>query len=411
MAETLKGNIVIGQSGGPTMVVNLSLVGAVKEALQHEQIQGIYGALCGLEGVLKEEFIDLRAQPAELLDAVADTPSTALGSVRLKIREEHLERIVLVFQAHNVRYFFYIGGNDSQLTCHQISQLAHEVGYEMRVVGIPKTVDNDLVEVDHCPGYGSAARFIATAVACIDRDNEALRPIQIVEAMGRDTGWLAAASLLARREPGDAPHLIYTPEAPFSEAKFLEDVKRVYDEYGRAVVVISEGLRDEQCKQISASTQVDAFGHVQLGGMHQYLVTITENAYPQIKVRSDRLGTLQRSFIYCRSKTDAEESYLVGQMAVRHACEGVNDYMVTLERTSMHPYKCETGLTPLVNVAEQTRHLPLHYVSPTLNDVEESFLDYVQPLVEGEERTLDSGLPRLARLKPVMIPKKLPHID
>ncbi len=408
MSEALKGNMLIGQSGGPTMVINASLVGAVEEGFRHSEMGAILGAVNGMEGILGENLVDLTKEERGIWERIKVTPSTALGSCRLKVKDQHLARILEVFRAHNVRYFFYIGGNDSQQTAHQVQELAKAEGWEMRVMGIPKTIDNDLAEVDHCPGYGSAARFVITATHCIDKDNEALHPVQFIEAMGRDTGWIAASSRAAREDPEeDAPHLIYVPERPFDEDQFIEEVKEVLSRLGRVLAVVSEGLRRADGSQVTASTKVDAFGHVQLGGMGQYLVNLVEERM-DVKARWDKLGTMQRSFAYCMSETDLGESYEVGRLAVWHATQGVTGKMVTLLREPGEEYVCTFGLTDLENVAEQTRYLDEKYVCQDRADIEERFLDYVEPLALGRRITIGPELLSFPRLKRYPVEKKLP---
>ncbi len=409
MSEALKGNMLIGQSGGPTMVINASLVGAIEEALRHPEIGRVYGAVNGMEGILAENLLDLTHEDRSIWEKIKVTPSTALGSCRLKVKDKHLERVLDVFRAHAIRYFFYIGGNDSMHTAHQVLQVAEAEGWEMRVMGIPKTIDNDLAEVDHCPGYGSAARFVITATKCIDKDNQALHPVQFIEAMGRDTGWIAAASRAAREDPEqDAPHLIYVPERPFDEDCFIEEVKEVYARLGRVLGVVSEGLRRPDGTQVTASTKVDAFGHAQLGGMGQYLVNLVEERL-DLKARWDKLGTMQRSFAYCMSESDLAESYEVGRLAAWHATRGVTGKMLTLLREPGDEYLCTFGLTDLENVAEQTRYLDEKYVCQDRPDIDESFLDYVEPLALGRRITIGPEFITLARLKCYPVEKKLPE--
>lgn len=375
-----KGKMVIGQSGGPTMVINCTVIGAVQQALESEEIDGIYGALNGLRGVLDENLVDLARESRQTLEGVAETPAAALGTVRLKMVPEHHQRVLDVFQAHNVRYFFYIGGNDSMVTCLDIHNLAQSAGYEMRVIGIPKTIDNDLPHTDHCPGYGSAARLLLLATKCISRDNESMRRIHVIEAMGRDAGWLTAASALAREERGDPPHLIYPPERPFRQEAFLSDVERVYARLGHAQVVVSEGVKNEQGELLAASSTIDSFGHPHLGGVGQKLASLAQ-AELKVTARSDSLGTLQRSFMPCVSGTDQREAFHVGRGAVREALKGATAQMVTLERVRNHPYSCRTGLVHLNEVAFQTRTLPRKYLSAGRPDVTPSFREYLQPLV------------------------------
>ncbi|MFQ6098802.1 MAG: 6-phosphofructokinase [Armatimonadota bacterium] len=390
----LEGNAVIGQSGGPTMVINASLVGAIQEAKKHPEITGFYGALNGVEGVLHERLVDLYAESEETLEDVRYTPSAAIGSVRLKVNERDLQRALDVFRAHNVRYFFYAGGNDSQKTSLLISEIAKAEGYDLICVGIPKTVDNDLPITDHCPGYGSVARFVASAVTFAGKDNEALRELHLIECMGRDSGWITAASRLARRKEGDPPHLILLPEVPFNEEQFIELVLREYKKWGRCVVAVSEGIRyadkddpdnvDPEALVAKASQFVDQFGHPQLGGVAMRLTSICEERLG-MKTRNDKMGTLQRSFMFCASKVDLEEAYEVGRKAVELAAAGQTGQMVTLQRTSSDPYEWTTGVTEFENVAEKKKDIPLSWIDRENGDLNEDFVYYLKPLVEGAE--------------------------
>jgi len=384
----LKGTMVIGQSGGPTAVINASLAGAVLEAKRHPEIEAIYGSLGGILGVIHEDMIDLGRERLEVIEGLRSTPSAILGSCRYKLSNEDYERILAVFRAHNIRYFFYIGGNDSMDTTHKLGQLAADRKYPLVVMGIPKTVDNDLPHTDHCPGYASAARFTALSVRDAGRDSEALinlGRIKIMEIMGRNAGWLTAASALARENPEDAPHLIYVPERPLNMDRFLEDVQRTYDRWGHAVVAVCEGMKDENGKALAESRlsiDVDAFGHAQAGGVADVLSQVVKGRL-NLSARYDKAGTIQRVFMATASEVDVQEAALVGEMAVRHAVEGVSDRMVTLERVADEPYRCTTGLVELAKVANMERLLPDEFLSPSGNDVTEAFIRYAAPLLGG----------------------------
>lgn len=388
MAGRLKGNLVVGQSGGPTAVINNSLAGVVHEALKHPQIQGIYGARHGIEGVMNREFVDLRRQEPAVIEGLRRTPSAALGSCRHKLKPEDYEKILQVFKAYNIRFFLYIGGNDSMDTIHRIGQLAASENYELRVMGIPKTIDNDLAVTDHCPGYGSVARYVAIATMDAGRDTEAIGVVdnvKILETMGRNAGWVTAATALGKRTEDDAPHLIYMPERPLNLDRFLKDVQKVYDCLGYAFVVVCEGMRGENGQSLVASARgldTDAFGHKQLGGVADFLChLIADNL--KLKARFDKPGTTQRVSSVCVSRTDAEEAYLVGIMAVRHAAEGVSDQMVTLVREPGPEYRCTTGLVGLEKVAAAEKLLPDSYINAAGNFVTEEFLQYARPLIGG----------------------------
>ena len=382
MAE-LRGKLVMAQSGGPTAAINSSICGVIQEALQHDAIDGVYGALYGIMGILHENLIDLAKESPDQMERLRRTPSSALGSCRRKLDKADLERVLAVFQAHNIRYFFYNGGNDSMDTAHKISRMATDAGYEMRVLGVPKTVDNDLVETDHCPGFGSAARWTAIAMRDMGCDDKAgattTTSIAILESMGRDSGWLTGAAALAKEGPDDAPHLIYLPEAAFEMDAFLQDVQRVHDRLGYVLICVSEGIRDKDGNILTTSAAKDAFGHVQLGGVGDLLArTIKEKL--GIKARANIPGTLQRSSILGASRTDLDEAYLVGQMAVKYALEGHSGQMVSLVRESDDPYSCTTGLSPLENVANAKKLVPADYIVPEGNFVNDKFLRYVKPL-------------------------------
>jgi 6-phosphofructokinase 1 len=400
----LKGNLVVGQSGGPTAVINNSLLGVIKEAMLSSEIEGIYGMLHGIMGFLNEEFVDLRKESSEVLEGLRTTPSAALGSCRYKLKEEDYPKILKIAQKYNIRYFFYIGGNDSMDTSHKIGQQAKESGFEMRIIGIPKTVDNDLAFTDHCPGYGSVARFIATATQDAGRDTEAIGvvdKIKVIEAMGRNAGWITAASVLGKRDEIDAPHLVYLPERPLNLDKFLEDVNQVYQKLGYGVIVVCEGVKGEDGEPLVASGKaidVDAFGHKQMGGVADYLCKLIAEKL-KLKARFDKPGTIQRMSQALVSKTDAQEAYAVGQEAVRKALEGVTDKMITLERLSDEPYECKLGVVDLDKVANVEKVVPDEFIGKEGNSITEKFLKYAQPLI-GEP------LAEYVRLKKVRVEKK-----
>src|SRR5882757_7264101 len=307
----LVGNVLVGQSGGPTSVINASVAGIVAEALNHECIEEIYGTLNGVLGLLQEDLIDLASESQQQIRALRHTPGAALGTCRYKLKKQaDFDRVLEVFKAHNIRYFFYIGGNDSQDTADKISKLAQAQGYELRVIGVPKTIDNDLPATDHCPGYGSVIKFISTTVRELACDNEAMGQhdlVSIVEVMGRNAGWIAAGASLAKRRdhPHDPPHLIYLPEVAFSTEKFLEDVKRVLKREKYCLIVVGEGLIDADGNYVSAAEATDAFGHAQLGGAGEYLKSLVEQNLPAVKARVAKLGIAQRAAVHAGSKTDS----------------------------------------------------------------------------------------------------------
>lgn len=396
-------NLLIAQSGGPTAAINNSVCGIIVEAEQRGNIGGIYGAINGILGVLNEELVDLRQEDPTTILNLRKTPSAALGSCRYKLSERDYTKLMEVFAAHNISYFLYAGGNDSMDTAHKVAQLAAERNYDLHVIGVPKTVDNDLMVTDHCPGYGSVARFNAIAVRDSGLDTEAIYTtdtVKIIETMGRDTGWITASTALGKDGPDSAPHLIYLPERPFVSGKFLEDVKSVYDRLGRVVICVCEGLKDEKGEFVKASTKkidTDKFGHSQLGGVADYLVNlISENL--NLKARYDKPGTIQRVSMTCASQTDLEEAYRVGQIAISKAVDGETDKMVTLVRKGSDPYECETGLVELEKVALRTKKVPNEFISKDSNFVSKEFLEYAKPLIGGP-------LPEYAHLKKKMIEK------
>ena len=349
MAE-LVGNILVGQSGGPTSVINASLAGIVAEALNHEAIEEIYGGLNGVLGILQEDLVDLASESQQQIRALRHTPGAALGTCRYKLKKQQdFERVLEVFKAHNIRYFFYIGGNDSQDTADKIAKLAQQQGYELRVIGVPKTIDNDLTGTDHCPGYGSVIKYLATTVREVACDNEAMGQgdlVSIIEVMGRSAGWIAAGTALAKRRdhPHDPPHLILLPEVPFNQEKVLEDVRRVLKREKYCLIVVAEGLVDADGNYLAADSATDAFGHAKLGGAGEALGQIIGTAIPTAKVRVARPGLIQRAAAHAASKTDVDEAFLVGQAAVRAAIAGETDKMVTLVRGDAEHYTVETGL-------------------------------------------------------------------
>jgi 6-phosphofructokinase len=384
-----KGTAVIGQSGGPTCVINQSLVGAILELKKNGLVDEILGARHGVRGIVNDDFIPLNTVPDELLERIAQTPAAALGSTRDKPDQAYCERIFQSFARHDVRYFFYIGGNDSADTARIVSELAAKSGHALKTFHIPKTIDNDLRVHDHTPGFGSAARFVACAMIGDDRDNKSLPGIKVDIIMGRNAGFLTAASVLARRHPEDGPHLIYVPEAPVSEEKFLGDVDRVYKKHGRCLIAISEGVARPDGKFwaeaiVSDALDRDTHGNVQLSGsgaLGDYFGNlIKEKLGKKLRVRSDTFGYLQRSFAGCVSEVDAKEARLVGKTAVQYAAEGKDNGSVAMRRVAGSSYAIETFLTPLSTVARETKHLDPAWIADG-NNITEAFEAYARPLI------------------------------
>jgi 6-phosphofructokinase 1 len=380
-----RGSLVIGQSGGATAVINASLAGAVREALASDAFDGVYGVRYGIRGALDSDLLDLRSEPPSVWDELARTPSAALGSCRYRLREGDAERALRNLQALGAHAFLYIGGNDSAETAHQLAEAVREAGDDMRVICVPKTIDNDLPDTDHCPGYGSAARFLAQATmdsALCTLAMPAHYPVKIVEVMGRDAGWLAAASALGKRREEDPPHLICFPERPLVSGRFLDEVRHAHERYGYVVVVVAETVRDEHGTPLGSMGQqgADEFGHRLLSGAGQYLVSLVTGELG-LRARFDKPGDLQRMSSYAVSPVDRAEAELVGRAAVHAALEGETDKMVTLVRATEEPYHCETGLTSLERVANAQRPLPPEFVTPDWSGVTDAFRAYALPLL------------------------------
>jgi len=391
-----KGNLAVGQSGGPTVVINSSLCGVIQEALQHDAVGEIYGMFRGIDGFLKDQFIDLRRQSADVIEGLRQTPSAALGTARKRVESENYELILKTLKARNIRYIVYIGGNDSADTSWKLHKLADEAGYDLYVIAVPKTVDNDLCVTDHCPGYPSAARFVAMAVRDTGRDTEAMgpaSPVKVVEVMGRNAGWLTAAAALARQEDDDAPHLVYVPERPVGIEQLVADVERSYKERGHVVIAMSEGAQEGPGKDLGeeyASKEVDAFGHRMKGGVSDFVATLLTGRLG-LKVRIDKPNYLQRSLMACASSIDLDEAYRVGREAVRQAIAGQAEGMITLVRDSGPQYHCSVGIASLDGIANQEKKLPVEFMNSAGNWPTQAFLDYAHPLI-GELR------PRYVRL-------------
>lgn len=380
------GNMLIAQSGGPSMVINQSLVGAVMAAKSSDKIVEIYGALHGIQGIFNEDFIDLRAEPDEVLLKVAQTPSSALGSVRRKPTADDCREIFNILAKHNIRYFFYIGGNDSAETANIIAQEAERQAYDMCCFHIPKTIDNDLLCNDHTPGYGSAGRFVACAVRGDDLDNRALGGVKIDVIMGRNAGFLTAAAALAKQDEDDGPHLVYVPERPFTVDRFVADVAACMEKYGRCVVAVSEGIRSPDGKAIAEtfSTEVDAHGNVQLtsGALGENLAAVIRERLKIKRVRADTFGFIQRCFVGITSETDAAEARQVGAEAVQAATSGQHrSGTITINRVPGEAYQVEYNVTPLAAVAKHTRELPAEYINEAGNNVTDLFVNYARPIV------------------------------
>lgn len=398
-------NVLVAQSGGPTTVINSSLAGVIAGALADQKVNKIYGARHGIVGVLKEDLVALDevfGGNEELLGQLKITPSMYLGSCRHKLANidqstEEYDKIFEVFEAYHIEYFFYIGGNDSMDTVAKLSKYAEEKGKKINIIGVPKTIDNDLVGIDHTPGFGSAAKYIATSFLEMAHDTYIYNTdsVLIVEVMGRNAGWLTASAALARNSYQAAPHLIYLPEVAFSSEEFLSEVRRLVKEKHQVIVAVSEGIKDENGEYLSAkSATVDGFGHAQLSGTGKYLEELVKNEIG-CKVRSVELNVLQRCAAHTSSLTDIEEAFLLGKEAVRKAAEGHTSKMVILTRTSNAPYTVEYGTIDVAEVANHEKKIPREWINEAGNDVTEELVEYIRPLIMGEpEIPYVNGIPQ-----------------
>ncbi len=407
----LKGACIIGQSGGPTSVINASAYGVIRTALDNPDITAVYGAAHGIKGVLNDQLYDMGQEDAKELELLLNTPSSELGSCRYKIADPDVDdtdykRILDIFKKYDVRYFFYNGGNDSMDTCNKISKYMQKVGYECRIMGVPKTIDNDLFGTDHCPGFASAAKYIATSCVEVYKDARVYDTgmVTIIEIMGRHAGWLAASAALAG-VVGCAPDLVYLPEVDFDMEQFLKDVTEIYNREGNCIVAVSEGIHyaDGSFVSEAKTSATDGFGHAQLGGLAALLANIVKEK-TGAKVRGIELSLLQRCGAHLASQRDIEESFLAGKTAVEAAVSGETDKMVGFECTRENgQYTCKTKLFDLSSVANFEKKVPLEWINEAGNGVTQGFIDYALPLIQGENhRVLENGLPRFAKLKKVL---------
>ena len=405
----LKGACVIGQSGGPSSVINASAYGVIKTALESEAITTVYGAFHGIKGVLNDRLMIMDKEDPEELARLLYTPSSALGSCRYKIADPEKDdtdykRILEIFKKYNIRYFFYNGGNDSMDTCAKVSRYMKKAGWDCRVMGVPKTIDNDLYGTDHCPGFSSAAKYIATSIMEVNRDAHVYDTgmITVIECMGRHAGWLTAAAALATAA-GEGPDFIYVPEVDFDLDKFIEDVSKCYKEKGNCIAVVSEGIHyaDGSFVSEAKASATDGFGHAQLGGLAAMLANVMKER-TGAKVRGIELSLLQRCAAHCASGRDIEESFLSGKVAVESAVSGITGKMVGFACSRENGYVCEPKLFDLDEVANYEKKLPLEWINEEGNNILQGFVDYAMPLVQGETPMVkENGLPRFCRLKRV----------
>lgn len=396
---TLKGNALVAQSGGPTAVINSSLYGMIDEARKYTYIDNVYGAVHGIEGVLKKHIINLNQEEDQVIEGLKRTPGAALGGCRYKIQNKDLENIFRIFDSYNIKYFFYNGGNDSMDTADRINRFACKNGYDIRVMGVPKTIDNDLSETHHCPGFGSCAKFVATSVREAGIHTASMytsEPITILQTVGRNTGWLPGASALAKSREDDAPHLIYFPEIPFDMERFLVEVEETYKRVGGAFIVVGEGLKRPDGKYIGVEqgeVATDAFGHPTLGGVSDFLRESIEKDL-KIKARNIKLDICQQAAMHFASARDVNDAVAVGRKAVKAAIEGESGYMVTLLEQ-----EAVTGLVELRKVANIERKVPRKWINNEGNFINKDFLNYARPLIQGEVEVMkEDGLPIYVRL-------------
>ena len=416
----LTGNLLVAQSGGPTAVINASVAGVIQEAGRHGCIEEIYGGLNGIFGILNETLVDLNEEKARSIEGLKHTPAAALGTCRYKVdfkkqpakAAQDMDRLFAVFQAHNIRFFFYAGGNDSQDTTNKIHEEAVKRGWEMRCIGIPKTIDNDLPHTDHCNGYGSVIKYNAVTVMEVAFDVSSMATDDgsccIIEVMGRAAGWIAAGTVLAKRQPTDAPHIILLPEVPFDQEKFLARVKETVASLKYCIVVVGEGLKNAVGEEIGVDkSRVDAFGHAVLGGAADRLAEIVQ-AKLNLKTRTVKLGYAQRAAAHFASETDVLEAVACGETAVRAAVGGKSGYMVKIVRLSSQPYRWATDLQPLNDIANVEHFLPRAWITEDGFLPNEKFIEYARPLIEGNlHLPMEGGLPKFAVLDKVPVEKKL----
>jgi 6-phosphofructokinase len=419
MAE-LVGNLLVAQSGGPTAAINASVAGVITEAGKHGMIEEIYGGLNGIYGILNEELIDLNEEKARAIEGLKNTPGAALGTCRYKVdfnkkpeqAAKDMDRLFEVFQAHNIRYFFYAGGNDSQDTSNKIHQEAVKRNYELRVIGVPKTIDNDLPHTDHCPGFGSAAKYVGATVAEVALDIGSMATDDgaccMVEVMGRTAGWLTASTVLARTHGTGAPHIVLIPEIPYNEESFLAKVKETIDAHKFCVVAVGEGLKRGNGEEIGADkSRLDAFGHPVLSGAADKLAEVVQGKL-NTKTRTVKLGYAQRAASHLAGGRDIDEAFMCGEAAVRAAVDGRSGFMVKLVRSSNDPYHCATDLQDLNDIANGVHLVPRDWMTEDGFLPNEKFIEYCRPLIEGELKlTFEGGLPKYTVLDKVPVDKVL----
>lgn len=396
-------NCIVAQSGGPTVAINASLAGIISNVMKSDQYGTIYGSVNGITGILEHRILNLSDIFSEegRIDTLKSSPAMYLGSCRYKLPKDEeqgeiYDKIFQKFEELNIGAFFYIGGNDSMDTVYKLSMYAKKIGSEIKIIGVPKTIDNDLCETDHTPGFGSAAKYVATSILEIAHDTfiYKLKSVTIVEVMGRDAGWLTAASALARSEYSKAPHLIYLPEVAFHKERFIEDVRKLLETTDNVIVAVSEGIRDEEGNYISAtSATTDQFGHSQLSGAGKCLEYLVKEELG-VKVRSVEINVLQRCAAHLASKTDLDEAFALGENAVAYSLQGVTGAMLVMKRVSNEPYRIVYDYAPIDGIANEAKSVPVHWINEKGNDVTEEMIEYLRPLIQGESHVeFKNGLP------------------
>ena len=411
----LQGNCLVAKSGGPTAVINSSAYGVIKEFMENRKNEKVFVGVNGIEGILNNQIYNVAKLSMEELNGMKYLPSAAFGSCRYKLKNYEdssieYEKIFDIFKKNNICYFFYIGGNDSMDAARKLSDYAKKIGFPINIIGVPKTIDNDLVETDHCPGFGSTAKYVGNTGMELWMDTKAYHTnsVMVMEVMGRDAGWIAASSGLIKEAITDVNQLIYLPEIPFTAEKFLKDVKNALSNEGKLLVVTSEGLKDDKGDYINTDSncyEKDQFGHKQLGGVGKYLQTLIKDNVEK-RVKLTELGVSQRCAMHCVSKTDLDEAELVGRAAVKYALQDKSGFMVALERVEGIEYKCKTRLVELNKVCNAVKGVPKDWINSDGCSISKKMIDYVSPLIVGEVNSFaNNGL-----LKYVDIQKKLGHV-
>jgi len=414
-------NIFYAQSGGPTAVINASAAGVIETARQHRDIFGkVFAGQNGILGALEENLIDTDLESDAVIALLKQTPGAAFGSCRKKLKsieedEATYKRLIEVFKAHDIGYFFYNGGGDSQDTAYKVSQIGEAMGYPLICIGIPKTVDNDLMLTDNCPGFGSVAKYMRTSILEASLDVKSMAKtstkVFIMEAMGRHTGWIAAACGIGATKPEQPPHIILFPEVAFDQQAFLNKVKQCVDDYGYCVIAASEGVQDQDGKFLSEQGSVDSFGHAQLGGVAPLLANMIKDAHGY-KYHWAVPDYLQRSARHIASQTDVDQAYAAGKAAVLAAKNGINNMMMTIDRTSESPYQWQIGQAPLSEVANHEKTLPDNFISEDGMHITQACQGYLLPLIQGEAYpSYKNGVPDYAVLKNQCVSKLLPLIE